>query len=47
MTPSRFNAASMVFRMMNDRDLWWVVTIFWQGEDDKHPLPEKYLEGKN
>jgi hypothetical protein len=31
-------------QLMNDGTRWWVVTIFWQGEDDKHPLPEKYLK---
>jgi hypothetical protein len=31
-------------QLMNDGTRWWVVTIFWQGEDEKHPLPEKYLK---
>ena len=31
-------------QLMNDGSRWWVVTIFWQGEDEKHPLPEKYLK---
>jgi hypothetical protein len=31
-------------QMMNDGKRWWIVTVFWQGEDDKHPLPEKYLK---
>lgn len=31
-------------QLMNDGNRWWVVTIFWQGEDEKHPLPEKYLK---
>ena len=30
-------------QLMNDGKRWWIVTIFWQGEDDKTPLPEKYL----
>jgi hypothetical protein len=30
-------------QLMNDGSRWWIVTIFWQGEDDKNPLPEKYL----
>jgi hypothetical protein len=29
---------------MNDGQRWWIVTIFWQGEDQKNPLPEKYLK---
>ena len=35
------------FQLMNDGLRWWIVTIFWQGEDDKNPLPSKYLNGKN
>jgi hypothetical protein len=31
-------------QLMNDGTRWWIVTIFWQGEDDKNPLPEKYLK---
>jgi hypothetical protein len=31
-------------QLMNDGTRGWVVTIFWQGEDEKHPLPEKYLK---
>ena len=31
-------------QLMNDGSRWWVVTIFWQGEDEKYPLPEKYLK---
>lgn len=32
------------FQLMNDGKRWWVMTIFWQGEDEKTPLPEKYLK---
>ena len=31
-------------QLMNDGKRWWVVTIFWQAEDEKNPLPEKYLK---
>jgi hypothetical protein len=31
-------------QLMNDGKRWWVVTIFWQGEDQKSPLPAKYLK---
>ena len=30
-------------QLMNDGKRWWVVTIFWQGEDEKNLLPQKYL----
>jgi hypothetical protein len=33
-------------QLMNDGKRWWIVTVFWQAEDEKNPLPEKYLEGK-
>ncbi len=31
-------------QLMNDEKRWWIVTVFWQGADEKHPLPEKYLK---
>jgi hypothetical protein len=31
-------------QLMNDGKRWWIVTIFWQAEDEKTPLPEKYLK---
>jgi hypothetical protein len=31
-------------QLMNDGKRWWVVTIFWQGEDEKSPLPQRYLK---
>lgn len=30
-------------QLMNDGKRWWVVTIFWQAEDQKNPIPKKYL----
>jgi len=34
-------------QLMNDSKRWWIVTVFWQGEDPKNPLPEEYLRSKN
>jgi hypothetical protein len=34
-------------QLMNDGKRWWIVTIFWQAEDDKTPLPAEYLKGQN
>ena len=34
-------------QMMNDGKRWWIVTIFWQGEDPKNPLPADYLKSKS
>ena len=31
-------------QLMNDGKRWWIVTIFWEGEDEKNMLPEKYLK---
>ena len=31
------------FQLMNDGKRWWVLTIYWQGEDKGHPIPSKYL----
>lgn len=31
-------------QLMNDGKRWWIVTIFWQAEDENNPLPEKYLK---
>ena len=35
------------FQLMNDGKRWWIVTIFWQAEDDKNPLPAEYLRTRN
>jgi len=34
-------------QLMNDGKRWWIVTIFWQGEDEKNPLPPEYLRNRN
>ena len=34
-------------QLMNDGKRWWIVTIFWQAEDDKNPLPAEYLRSRN
>lgn len=31
-------------QLMNDGKRWWVVTIFWQAEDERNALPERYLK---
>lgn len=32
------------FQFFFDGSRWWVVTIFWEGEEAGHPLPDKYLK---
>jgi hypothetical protein len=33
-------------QLMNDGTRWWVVSIFWEGETERTPLPEKYLKSE-
>ena len=33
-------------QLLNDGKRWWIIDIFWQGEDAKNPLPEKYLKSE-
>jgi len=30
-------------QLFNDGKRWWIVSIYWQHESARHPLPEKYL----
>ncbi|WP_420316102.1 hypothetical protein [Ekhidna sp.] len=30
-------------QLMKDKERWWVVNIYWTGERDDNPIPEKYL----
>ena len=34
-------------QLMNDGKRWWIVTIFWQGEDEKNPIPSMYLRSRS
>lgn len=31
-------------QLFNDGSRWWVITVYWEGEEKEHPLPEKYLK---
>jgi hypothetical protein len=31
------------FQLLKDGDRWWVVSIYWQGENQQFPIPAKYL----
>jgi hypothetical protein len=42
--PQPFQRGINSIQLMNDGHRWWVLTIFWQGEDKEHPLPQKYLK---
>ena len=43
--PKPFERGINSFQLMNDGKRWWVVSIYWQGEDDKLPLPDEWLKG--
>lgn len=30
-------------QLLNGGDRWWIVSVFWMGETQEFPLPEKYL----
>ena len=32
------------FQLIHDGTRWWVLTVYWEGEDPAHPLPENYLK---
>lgn len=32
------------FQLLYDGTRWWVLTIYWEGEEPGHPLPDKYLK---
>jgi hypothetical protein len=31
-------------QLVNDGRRWWIVTVFWEAETERTPLPEKYLK---
>ncbi len=42
--PKPFARGINSIQLLNDGKRWWILTVFWQGEDEKNPLPEKYLK---
>lgn len=32
------------FQLMHDGTRWWILSIYWEGEEPGHLLPEKYLK---
>jgi len=32
------------FQLFFDGTRWWILTVYWEGEDQAHPLPDKYLK---
>lgn len=33
-------------QLFNDGKRWWIVNLVWRAEDDKLPLPERYLHSR-
>jgi hypothetical protein len=31
-------------QLMNDGKRWWIVSVYWEGEREDNPLPDKYLK---
>ena len=41
--PEPFMRGINSFQLFNDGKRWWILSICWQHESAKHPIPEKYL----
>jgi len=42
--PKPFERGINSFQLANDGKRWWIVSIFWEGEQAEHPIPKKYLK---
>lgn len=42
--PKPFMRGINSIQLMNDGTRWWVVSIFWEAETPRTPLPKKYLK---
>ena len=42
--PKSFQRGINSFQLINDGQRWWIMTILWQGEDEKNPIPEGLLK---
>ena len=31
------------FQLFDDGERWWILSVYWQHESPRYPLPEKYL----
>jgi len=32
------------FQLMYDGNRWWILSVYWEPEDQAHPLPDQYLK---
>ena len=42
--PQPFMRGINSIQLFNDGKRWWILSIYWQHESPKEPLPEKYLQ---
>jgi hypothetical protein len=42
--PKPFMRGINSIQLFNDDKRWWILSIYWQHESPKNPLPEKYLQ---
>jgi hypothetical protein len=41
--PKPFARGINSFQLFNDGSRWWVLSVYWEAEDDSHSIPEPYL----
>jgi len=41
--PEPFMRGINSFQLFNDGKRWWILSIYWQHESKRYPLPQKYL----
>ncbi len=44
--PEPFARGINSIQLMNDGRRWWVVSIFWESESPRTPIPQEYLPGE-
>ena len=42
--PKPFARGINSFQLIHDGHRWWILSVYWEGEDATHPLPAKYLK---
>ena len=42
--PKPFVRGINSIQLVNDGKRWWIVTVFWEAETERTPLPEKYMK---
>ena len=45
--PEPFMRGVNSFQLFDDGNRWWILSIYWQHESDKYPIPAKYLLAGN